>query len=260
MYCSQCGVENSDQAIQCVNCGGSLIAAGQPQPDGLDQPQTCGLAVAALVMGILSIFCNFIMAIPAIICGIIALTKISKSRGKLVGNGYAIAGITVPVLVMVLITPLLLAIMLPALSQARHMAQLAVCSSNLHELSVAMTVYVDDNNKEYPIPEQWCDLLMQEAGVSMQSMRCPCADEGTFSYAMNENLRGLNARRMNYSLPGNIVALFEADLGKNGVGGREDVVLRHDHAGQAGCNIVFADGRIEFVAEDRLDDLIWTVE
>ncbi|MHC4553411.1 MAG: DUF4190 domain-containing protein, partial [Planctomycetota bacterium] len=91
MYCSKCGTQNPGNAIQCINCGSPLSAA--VQPGVLNQPQTCGLAIASLVMGILSIFCNVILAIPAIICGIIALVKISKSQGQLKGNGFAIAGI-----------------------------------------------------------------------------------------------------------------------------------------------------------------------
>lgn len=259
MYCSQCGFENSDQATQCINCGSPFGAAGQTQPGGLAQPQTCGLAVAALVMGILSIFCSIILAIPAIICGIIALVKISKSQGQLKGNGFAIAGIAVPVVVTVFITPLLLAILMPALSKTKQIAARVVCGTNLKGLSTAMIVYMNDYDDEYPTPDAWCDLLMQEADVAPQTFQCPESD-AEFAYAINENLKGRNSGVIEPERATQIVVLFEADLGKNGVGGREDIVLRHDQNGQLGCNIVFADGHVEFVTEDRLDDLIWTVE
>lgn len=257
MYCAKCGVENSDSAVQCVNCGAALGQTPVPiPPAGLTPPQTCGLAIAALVMGILSIFCNFIMAIPAIICGIIALIKINKSRGRLVGNGYAIAGIAVPAFVMVLVTPMVLAILMPALSKARHIAARVVCGTNLKGLSTAMIVYMNDYDDRYPTPEQWCDLLMQEADVAPQSFKCPESD-AEYAYAINENLKGLNGRMVETVTANRMVVLFEADLGQNGVGGRDDVMLRHDHVEQAGCNIVFADGHVEFVTEDRLDDLVW---
>ena len=62
------------------------------------------MAVASLVLGIISIiiawipFCNYIVAIPALvglILGIIALVKANKEGGK---KGMSIAGIIMPVL------------------------------------------------------------------------------------------------------------------------------------------------------------------
>lgn len=51
------------------------------------------LAMFSLILGILS-FCLWIFgAIPAIIMGVIALTKISASQGQLRGKGLAITGI-----------------------------------------------------------------------------------------------------------------------------------------------------------------------
>ena len=88
MYCSKCGVQNSDGSTHCAGCG-SVLGDMPQQPEVqavpvmVVEPKTCGLAIAALVMGILSLFCSLVMAIPAIICGIIALVKISKSQGQL---------------------------------------------------------------------------------------------------------------------------------------------------------------------------------
>ena len=64
MYCSKCGVENSDGSTHCVNCGRVLMDVPPEQPVGVQavpvmivEPKTCGLAIAAFVMGILSMFC-----------------------------------------------------------------------------------------------------------------------------------------------------------------------------------------------------------
>ena len=81
--------------------------------------------------------------------------------------------------------------------------------------------------------------------------------EGSFSYAINENLYKIDSDRFP---PAQMVAIFEADLGRNGVGGIDDVVLRHDERGLCGCNIVFVDGHVEFVTEDRIPTLQWTAE
>ncbi|MHC4288227.1 MAG: DUF4190 domain-containing protein, partial [Planctomycetota bacterium] len=131
----------------------------QAVPVMVVEPKTCGLAIAAFVMGILSMFCSIFMAIPAILCGIIALVKIGKSDGRLKGNGFAVAGITVPAIVIFLITPILLAILIPAISAPKHISQRVVCGINLKGLSTAMMVYMNDYDDKCPSPEKWCDLL-----------------------------------------------------------------------------------------------------
>ncbi len=54
----------------------------------------CGLAIASLVMGILSLVCcGLLSGIPAVICGHMAVAQIKKSGGALGGNGMAVAGL-----------------------------------------------------------------------------------------------------------------------------------------------------------------------
>ncbi len=258
MYCSACGVQNSDGATHCVNCGSHLTEAipqGIPvEPPVMASPKTSGLAIASLVLAIFSLLCFPFAGIAAIICGIIALVKINTHQLK--GTGFAIAGIVIPVIMV----PFMLAILMPALSKVKHIAQTVVCETNLIGLSSAMTVYMNDYEDAYPTPEAWCDLLMQEVDVSPKSLQCPSGPELAFGYAMNEHLRNLSESAVEPVAAGQLVVLFEADLGKNGVGGPDDLVLRHERNGQLGCNILFADGHTEFVSEDRIDDLKWTAE
>lgn len=57
---------------------------------------TCGLAIASLVCGILSlIFCymNAVVGIPAVICGHLALKQIRNAPLPMGGRGMAIAGL-----------------------------------------------------------------------------------------------------------------------------------------------------------------------
>ena len=273
MYCSKCGVQNSDGAAQCANCGAVLIDEPQQVAQGIPimpfEPKTCGLAIASLVMGILSLFCSLFMAIPAIICGIIALVKISKSQGQLKGNGLAIAGIVVPAVVMFLILPIMLAILMPAMGKARGTAKRVVCLSNMRQLAIATILYSEESDGLFPPTENWCDLMMpyvgesddlqmQNAGILPSIFQCPEAEGVMCAYAMNENLSDF--RQTGLSNVSQIVILFEADLGRNGVGGMDDVALRHDQHRQSGCNIAFVDGHTEFVTEDRIADLQWTVE
>jgi len=262
MYCSKCGVQNSDTSTRCINCGeilktpsgggGSALVSTQTTT-----AQTSRLAVAAFVMGLLCLTCLLwpLLLLPAILCGIIALVKISASKGQLKGSGLAVVGLVIPT-VMAMVLPLFLAIMLPAVSKAKDTAQGIVCATNLRALSVAMIVYTNDHDDRFLMPEQWCDILIQKADVSPDSFQCPEAADTDFGYAINKNLYTSNPRQRDAQL----VVLFEANLGRNGVGGPEDVVYRHCRSGQKACNIAFADGHTELVTEDRITGLKWTAE
>src|SRR5438093_5932092 len=67
-----------------------------PSPPFVPQPlpRTAPAAIWSLVLAILSFFCGWLItAIPAVICGHIARSKIRKSRGALGGKGIATAGL-----------------------------------------------------------------------------------------------------------------------------------------------------------------------
>ena len=262
MYCSKCGVQNSDGSNHCTGCGNVLMdvaaqpVGGQAQPAVMPaQPKTCGIAIAAFVMGLLS-FCGLwpILFLPAIICGIIALVKISKSNGQLKGTGFAVTGLVIPVV----LGPMMLGVLLPALSKARDVAKQVICQSNLQGLSTSMLFYTEDYNGMLPAGN-WCDLLIEEADASPRSFICQDTDavEGQSCYAMNKYLVGKELG----VLPPETVLLFETETGLfNQLGGPEDVALRHGRTGQQGCNILFADGHTEFVTEEGIADLQWPIE
>jgi len=262
----------------------------QTVPVAVVDPKTSGLAIAAFAMGLLSMTCVLwpFLGLPAIICGIIALVKISKSNGQLKGSGLAVAGLVIPA-VLTLVVPLLAAILMPAMGQARGVAKQVVCGTNLKGLSTAMMVYTMDYDDTLPT-ENWCDLMVEEVDVSPKSLVCPDSDaiEGESSYAMNKNIAGLKLNE----LPANVVLFFETDMGLEGgprstsiqtrrhyeflnefgnvydkdtlvyesrlnqFGGPEDLLIRHNE----GCNIAYADGHVEFVKADRIPDLQWTAE
>jgi prepilin-type processing-associated H-X9-DG protein len=100
------------------------------------------MAIAALVLGILSFFTFGLTAIPALIFGIISLVIIEKSGGRITGRGFAITGIVAPVLG---VLPLM-GILFPALSRAKEQGKRAVCLNNLKQLSLAWIMYADEND------------------------------------------------------------------------------------------------------------------
>ncbi|MHB1560289.1 MAG: GYF domain-containing protein [Isosphaeraceae bacterium] len=61
------------------------------QPPGGQMPQTSGLAIASLVLGLLWL-CGF-GSLLATIFGAVALSQIARSNGRILGKGMAIAGL-----------------------------------------------------------------------------------------------------------------------------------------------------------------------
>ncbi|MCJ7730618.1 MAG: DUF4190 domain-containing protein [Sedimentisphaerales bacterium] len=249
MFCPKCGVENPDGTQLCSSCSWVLtgVSTVGPAPDA----RTSKLAVASLVLAILSFFTFFITAIPAFILGLVSIFRIEKSAGRLKGKGLAIAGIAVPAAVIPF--ALMLGILMPALAQVRSQAQRIVCSTNLSGIGMAMMLYASDNAEEYSTPSQWCDLLIQYADVSEKQFICKGAGEGPCSYAMNKNLE-----KPGNTAPPDMVLLFETKPGWNQSGGPE-ILSTDNHRGE-GCNVLFSDGHVAFVKTEDLNDLKWTAE
>jgi hypothetical protein len=144
MYCPKCGKENPDDARVCSSCSSALLIA--PVGSETITPRTSGLAIAAFVLGILSIFTLGVTIIPAIVLGIVAFIIIEKSGGRLTGTVFAIMGIVVPVLAFFGMSMLAL----PALSQSRQLATRMDCGTNLSSLGKAMIIYSNDYDEELP--------------------------------------------------------------------------------------------------------------
>src|SRR6266511_6192389 len=67
-------------------------APSAPRP----APRTAPTAIWSLVLAVVSFFCGWLLtAIPAVICGHVARSKIRKSGGALGGMGIATAGLIV---------------------------------------------------------------------------------------------------------------------------------------------------------------------
>jgi hypothetical protein len=65
-----------------------------PQSASAPVPRTAPIAIWSLVLAILSFFCGWLVtAIPAVICGYVARSKIRRSGGALSGMGIATVGL-----------------------------------------------------------------------------------------------------------------------------------------------------------------------
>jgi len=247
MYCPKCGALNPDHARLCRACG-QVMTPGTPD-DQAAGPRRCGWAVAALVLGILTPFTCGLTAVPSVIAGIIALVMIGSSNGRLRGTGMAIVGIVAPILLL----PMAMGVLMPALARVRQLAWRTTCGTNLVGLGKAMYIYANDYNDRFPTPSKWCDLLSQHAEVAPATFRCKGGGEGPCNYAMNKVVEGLGP-----NAPPDMVLLFETAPGWNQTGGAE-ILTVENHQGD-GCNVLFVDGHVEFVKSEGLPKLRWTAE
>jgi len=219
------------------------------------QPPTkvSGLAVAALVLGILGLFTFGLTAIPGLILGIVALIKIQKKESGVRGNGLAIAAICVSGAMLFLI-PIMAAMLLPALAKAKSKAQEIQCMNNMKQLNLALVMYANDHTDTFPSADQWCDLIKTYIGGANSSVyRCAAESGDRCSYAFNASL---GDRKLNeLGSPSQVVLIFTAGQGWNQSGGRE-LLEPHRHGGRS-VIVGFADGHVEIMRNGRLRSLHW---
>ena len=150
-------------------------------PSSYKPSKTSGLAVASLIFGILSLTCILpvVGSVLAVVFGIVALNKIGKSGGQITGQGQALGGLITGAISLVMI-PIMAAMLLPALTQARGKARAAQCLSNVKQISLACAMYADANNGRLP---QELDSLTNIL-TTTKVFVCPSAKDQThYSYA-----------------------------------------------------------------------------
>ena len=119
MYCPNCGQQNNDDSKFCLHCGASLTEpvevsdnpptprAEPSHPDEVPRLQyaasvtrNSGMAIASLVLGIVSYPLYFIAIFPgalAIIFGTISIGQINRDP-SLGGKGMAVAGLVLGII------------------------------------------------------------------------------------------------------------------------------------------------------------------
>ena len=98
MNCPRCEIKNPDGAQICGSCGQVLKSDTSERPAA--KPKTSRLAIASFIISFLGLPLFFLAGIPSIILGIIAIFEVSRSRGKLKGTTFAIAGIVISLFLM----------------------------------------------------------------------------------------------------------------------------------------------------------------
>lgn len=108
----------------------------QPQNIPSGKQSTSGLAITSMILGLASFICTIFTGLIAIILGIVALSKISSSNGRVVGNGFAIAGIVTGAMGC-LWTLVMIGMLLPAVQQVRTAARRTMGMNNVRQLCLA---------------------------------------------------------------------------------------------------------------------------
>jgi len=123
----------------------------------------------------------------------------------------------IELLVVIAIIGILAALLLPVLSKGREAAKAAACVSNLHQIGLALQIYVDANHNLLPImrdrsaetnapttnsvPLPSPDVVLRSELGNVNVLRCPSDNQNVFeqtasSYAWNSLLNGENADKL----------------------------------------------------------------
>lgn len=216
------------------------------------QGKLSALAVASLVLGALGLFTLGLTAFLGLLLGILALVRISGSRGALRGKGLALGG-TIVSGIFVLMLPVLAAMLLPALAQAKARAQSINCMNNLKQLALGGVMYSEEHQGRLPLGDNWCDAVEKYVG-NRKVFQCPAGDSSQpCHYAFNARLAGIDIKAL--TNPAQTVLFFETDGGWNLSGGPELLISRPRHRNAVG--VAFADGHCEIRTRARLSNLKW---
>jgi prepilin-type processing-associated H-X9-DG protein len=177
------------------------------------------------------------------------LVKVSRSGGRLSGQGLAIAGICVSGLFLLML-PLFAAMLLPALARAKYQAQRINCVSNMKQLGLAVRTYANDHNDQLPPAATWCDAIQNNVG-SPKVFQCPSEAGRRCAYAFNAKLDGKKESEVDPQT----VVLFESNLGWNGSGGAAQL-KPHKHSSRT-VNVLLADGAVVPMSRSELGTLRW---
>jgi len=133
------------------------------------------------------------------------------------GSSLRVAFTLIELLVVIAIIALLAALLLPVLSRTKEAGRSTVCLSNLHQMGIALQVYVDGNNNRLPVMRDRAvavdtnqpatnalpsvDVVMKSELGNTNVLRCPSDRAEIFeqtgsSYSWNSLLNGQNADKL----------------------------------------------------------------
>jgi hypothetical protein len=111
--------------------------------------QVQDLAVVSLILGILSLVCLLLTAIPAVICGHVARRRAKADPERVGGQGLALAGMIIGYMgiALSLVVPLVL---LPGITMTKQARSVERCRRNLEVIGLGFRQWALDNDEQFP--------------------------------------------------------------------------------------------------------------
>ncbi|MHB0938020.1 MAG: DUF4190 domain-containing protein [Armatimonadota bacterium] len=259
MICPRCkSTSNPEGTRYCLECGAELPAAPEPAaapapPANATQPppayapppgyapmrsmtpsesKTSGLAIASLILGILSPCTACVSGLVGIILGIVAITQINQPRSGLKGSGLAYAGI-----ITAIVLPLVLAAALyPLFTKTKNMVQgpvmANICLQNERQIAQAAQMYAQDHEGMLPTPDQ----LIASDYCTSDVYLCPSQLDAPIGYGLYQSVAG--QKWDNLSDPRATPLLADGGNASHLIVSDADIAKRH----MGGYNQAFLDG------------------
>lgn len=147
--CVQCGFVGWSDLDNCKSCGAPLSQSSLPHTsahyNSWDQSegQKKGLAIASLVLGIISFLTLGLLGIPGIITSAVAMRRAKREPRIYGGHGMAVAGLVVSItsLASVFVIGVMAAIAIPNLLASARAANEGSAISSLRTISSAEATY-----------------------------------------------------------------------------------------------------------------------
>ncbi|RMD81307.1 MAG: DUF1559 domain-containing protein [Lentisphaerae bacterium] len=118
----------------------------------------------------------------------------------------------IELLIVITIITILVALLLPSLSNARELARRQVCANNLRQISIAFKLYCDENDGVTPESywrKPWCAHLLENTLREPRSLICPSDLATPLCYAGNQHNIQVNNSPWVISFHGNPVRIDE---------------------------------------------------
>lgn len=231
-------------------------------------PATSGLAIASLVLGVIG-FVVFLTALPAVICGHIARSKIKAAQGALGGAGMALAGLILGYVMLGLSLVMIPAIIIPTVGAVRTYAQYTMDAGNLRQIGTASLIYAMDHDDKLPVAEDgwsYAATLARDAGLTDAEVWFAGDDRlgangpsGVLADNSRDIAPAFRAARLSYAMPlGGITTDMPATTPIAWTRGlRPDGTWADDGPhGTRGGHIVFLGGNVMFVRQVKPDMLV----
>jgi prepilin-type N-terminal cleavage/methylation domain-containing protein/prepilin-type processing-associated H-X9-DG protein len=166
-------------------------------------------------------------------------------------------------LVVIAIIATLAALLLPVLARSKEAGRSAACLGNLHQIGIALQLYVQDNNNRLPsmrdkvygtnsvavtntTPLPSVDLVLPNQLGSLRVLKCPSDrlrvfEQSSASYAWNSLLNGQDADHlvvMNIAFNPHAIPVFY-----------DKEAFHRERGEKKGVNFLYADGHIKNLLE-----------